>query len=647
MSSNKSLGLKGKTISFDDILRKIVYTCRENNSPIAESLIAYIMKISYNDKTKDFYFSSSNSISEDESIALHNSIISLLKSQKDGVLETLMLQIKFDLSSIEEESKAKSFKQFFENEINSILDEIKKFIPNTKKDFDSINIYKKIFNFLLIKTKEHTQESFDSEPEFEEQTNNLIEKEIYSAFDNVLPKSGLPPFIALSSNDKVTQLNELSNIIFGIRLLNKELGKGGVGLMSLEDIKRKNDNKIFEEINERHNVLSDICQKYTEIYEVIDFGIIVEDEEIKTLEKIRKFIIFYHQLGIFFTLLKNDISVCFNTIENLSFNYAKEIQYLLNLVEKKSALSKEQVYPRFESLSHIYSKFQEQFFILSIRKNVYKHLINFLESSSIPSKEFDIKELGPFVKYLQVALNKKPQNTNVNIEAGTYQNGVSIILPSSRADFMDLKLEYQGFCIVTLIKKEGLLVTGQPNIVAKYKDRYLVFYNDSSIQDFLYDPDKFIIEINNYLKKNSYLINLLNATDDFPNANLNNLFKSEDSAKYKSSSLTVDAITQTVDHPQLEAIPKELIGKIKFDRDYIWNEWELKIKALQLADIINKETKSCQTNLSHFRKEKETQIYQKSDTGVNTMISKGTNLSIQRNYVTGLREYDNSHWNNN
>ena len=44
------------------------------------------------------------------------------------------------------------------------------------------------------------------------------------------------------------------------------------------------------------------------------------------------------------------------------------------------------------------------------------------------------------------------------------------------ADYLDIKLEYQGFCIVTLLNKRGLLVSGRPAIVAKYNDGYSLMF---------------------------------------------------------------------------------------------------------------------------------------------------------------------------
>jgi len=46
----------------------------------------------------------------------------------------------------------------------------------------------------------------------------------------------LAPFISLSNSEKVTQLAELSNLVIGIRLFNKEIKKGGASLSSVEEL---------------------------------------------------------------------------------------------------------------------------------------------------------------------------------------------------------------------------------------------------------------------------------------------------------------------------------------------------------------------------------------------------------------------------
>ena len=40
--------------TYEEILKYIVYKCRENNQPIADSVIAYILNISYNEGFTNF-----------------------------------------------------------------------------------------------------------------------------------------------------------------------------------------------------------------------------------------------------------------------------------------------------------------------------------------------------------------------------------------------------------------------------------------------------------------------------------------------------------------------------------------------------------------------------------------------------------------
>jgi hypothetical protein len=58
---------------------------------------------------------------------------------------------------------------------------------------------------------------------------------------------------------------------------------------------------------------------------------------------------------------------------------------------------------------------------------------------------------------------------------------------------------------------------------------------------------------------------------------------------------------------------------------------------------MKKKTVSCQTDLSHFRRENETQVWPLKEKAVNTMVNKGTSLPIQKLYVSNLRKYDNQY----
>lgn len=48
-----------------------------------------------------------------------------------------------------------------------------------------------------------------------------------AALESVFPNSELAAFISLPRQEKDAQLNGLTNLVTGIRLFNKHLGKGG------------------------------------------------------------------------------------------------------------------------------------------------------------------------------------------------------------------------------------------------------------------------------------------------------------------------------------------------------------------------------------------------------------------------------------
>ena len=58
-----------------------------------------------------------------------------------------------------------------------------------------------------------------------------------AALQSVFPQTELGTFMSLVKKDKERQLQELTMIVTGIRLFNKECGKGGEGIDDCELIK--------------------------------------------------------------------------------------------------------------------------------------------------------------------------------------------------------------------------------------------------------------------------------------------------------------------------------------------------------------------------------------------------------------------------
>ncbi len=72
-------------------------------------------------------------------------------------------------------------------------------------------------------------------------------------------------------------------------------------------------------------------------------------------------------------------------------------------------------------------------------------------------------------------------------------------------------------------------------------------------------------------------------------------------------------------------------------KNYEWNEWELRRKALKLANLRRRLTKSVQTNISNFRRENSTQVYLPKDQFIQTKRDNYSNVPQPKVYLSGIR----------
>jgi hypothetical protein len=90
---------------------------------------------------------------------------------------------------------------------------------------------------------------------------------------------------------------------------------------------------------------------------------------------------------------------------------------------------------------------------------------------------------------------------------------------------------------------------------------------------------------------------------------------------------TKDAGTET---------PTHFVEK-RLDVNYEWNEWSLRRRALQLTNVRQCATNSAQTDLSHFRRDNDSQVYLPAVKVTQTRKEQGTQPPLVTSYVAGLR----------
>lgn len=145
-----------------------------------------------------------------------------------------------------------------------------------------------------------------------------------------------------------------------------------------------------------------------------------------------------------------------------------------------------------------------------------------------------------------------------------------------------------------------------------------MFSEEQAIDQFLEDPEGYMRKVIDVCRINPELIHLLKLQEEFPDASLTALLQGKDGMHplFSISPLMVNKEIQT---------PTHFVDK-HISPHYHWNEWELRKKALQMANIRNKQTVSSQTFLSNFRRENETQTWLPKEISTNTGKSVGVQI---------------------
>jgi hypothetical protein len=181
-----------------------------------------------------------------------------------------------------------------------------------------------------------------------------------------------------------------------------------------------------------------------------------------------------------------------------------------------------------------------------------------------------------------------------------------------------------GFCAYHLALNDFKLIHGDPRIgIVQINDRYYTFSEPKEAILFCRKPSTFIDSIANNAKLNPELIQLLDLHTQFTNvATYGDLTQVSSKPQMKA-----DFGTQTDTHFHEKNIVK----------NYEWNEWELRRKALKLANLRRRLTKSVQTNISNFRRENATQVYLPKDQSNQTKRDNYSNVPQPKVYLKGIR----------
>lgn len=331
---------------------------------------------------------------------------------------------------------------------------------------------------MLHKNKEIT--TINNEDQNSNIANFNIEKEVAAALESVIPRAALGPFVSLNPSEKVTQLVELANLVIGIRLFNKEIGKGGASLASIEELVAKKPENDTEILSEEASEIVESCYLYTLFFLNLSKlqNITLDTAEIS---RFKDELTFLRQYLSFILSIQEDVEVSESSVESNETRYYKEINELKHLLGNKSSAPKEQVYPKFATLSQAYVQLLEEKKLSYNRTSLIKFLIDSKKKMKFTLPENYIKA----AKAVASEENKdEPENDEIVLAIKFNQNPEIVRLsPQTTPDFQQTPLDYLGFCVWSIVSRGGLLIPGKPNLgVYRYHNKHCVFSDIQGIK---------------------------------------------------------------------------------------------------------------------------------------------------------------------
>ncbi|XP_066035681.1 cilia- and flagella-associated protein 206 [Chamaea fasciata] len=581
------------------IIRQVGLKCAAQGQSLSETLVAFVVKAVVLDPRNDFNMD--QILTENDMQDLIQLCVTRLLDTTNPSLSTIKMQVYFDMNYANRDELLSEQEHVVEGKVAPVVRGITESVPHAQEEID--NMYQKIVTYVLLRS------GLGSPTDVE------AIREVTAALQSVFPQTEMITFILLSKKDKEQQLKDLAMVVTGIRLYNKQCQKGGSGI----------DDSIpsaTRTLDERLNSCQLLAHCYTALLESMQ-----EDphrhSQLSTF-KLKEALFNVRQYEAFLCILQSNAITSAQEVESLDVKFEAAMMVLKNTVQDKISIESKEVFPLFMELSKLWTGYQNEILLLSFLTNMADNLQQFLE---IQSQLFPEEMLTSLLEGVTVKSDeeriKETMGTRVNISDFKNQEW---LFPETSDNFDQLLIQYHGFCAHSIGVK-GITLPGNPAIgILKHKEKYYIFSSKEAAHVFAQDPDKFIQLNIEKAKKYAELIQLLELHHQFeylvPHTQARNAKKGLMKPPPKC-----DSGTQTDTH----ILPPTIV------RSYEWNEWELRRKAIKLANLRRKLTHGMQTHLSHMRRENCTQVYLPKDAGTQTKRDNSSNVPKPQIFLKGLR----------
>ncbi|XP_041268316.1 cilia- and flagella-associated protein 206 [Onychostruthus taczanowskii] len=588
------------------IVRQVGLECAAQGQSLSETLVVFMVKAVVLDPRNDFNMD--RILTENDMQDLIQLCVTRLLDTTNPSLSTIKMQVYFDMNYANRDELLSEQERVLEGKLAPVVRAITESGPRAQEEVE--NVYQNIVTYVLLRS------GLGSPTDIE------AVREVTAALQSVFPQTEMITFISLSKKDKEQQLKDLAMLVTGIRLYNKQCQKGGSCIDDLPGILSEAIPLATQTLDERLNSCQLLAHRYTALLESMQ----EDPQRFSQLRffKLKEALFNVRQYEAFLCILQSNAITSAQEVESLDVQFEAAMMVLKNTVQNKTSIESREVFPLFVELSKLWTGFQDEMLLLTFLTNMADNLQQFLE---IQSQLFPEEMLTSLLEGVTVKSDveriKETMGTRVNVSDFMNQEW---LFPETTDNFDQLLIQYHGFCAHSIGVK-GITLPGNPAIgILKHKEKYYVFSSKEAAYIFAEDPDKFIQLNTEKAKKYAELIQLLELRHQFEY-----LVPHAQARKASKSLMKPPPKCETGTQTDTHILPPTIV------RSYEWNEWELRRKAIKLANLRRLLTHSMQTDLSHMRRENFTQVYLPKDAGTQTKRDNSSNVPKPQIFLKGLR----------
>ncbi|XP_015119230.1 cilia- and flagella-associated protein 206 [Diachasma alloeum] len=571
----------------DNFVQSIIQNCEKRGLTVSKDMVIFLI---------DLHKLNPECITmEQNNVKSVNKIIRIitekLTSQNRPSLITLKMQLYFMKHYGTRAAIIKKHRQRLERKsqwlVNEICD-VKRIITER----DSEKLYEKII--VIITLVSRLGNAMDTS----------VFRETSVALQSVYGQMELNHFVTLSSAEKKSKLAQLVKIVAGIRLFNKDCHRGGAGIDDLPQI-------LHEAIEKSHQSILDFLQnimkkvyQFTAGIETIVFtcssspkSSLLNNNNINNPTDYAcwaiEMLTAYRQQEIFIRKLLANVEFSENQMKSFVVRFKSRLLKIHATVRYRTAIPTIQIYPQFIDLADIWLSLQSEVIILSHINNLACQI-----------KALAMKNFHTHDTINQLEIDRFTRSTNIPSDAERLERSMGklitecgeclIYYPNSTKNFEKIQLEFLGFCAWSFVAGSGALIPGNPNIgVVMWRGKYFAFSSNDAAKKFGDDPNRFLYEAIDFIRRHPEYIHLFQIQEDIKNMNNGNEFLDTEHTLKKQQNQTC----QTDVHCFTPIISPK----------YHHSIWKYKKKALKLANVLDCVTKSTQTSICHFKRSRKIQ----------------------------------------